>query len=160
MNTQQIILNKKEVIKTSDKKVLMKFRIKKVENGLSIYIQSDIFEAFFKDNGINDRGGKWSNINPYYLNKNIKNEYKERLQNWGGMLFYSENITTLSYITAVGITQGITLTDNNVYSDDEIQKFNKMFASDVLEFYRQYIKPNEHEITIYLEQRDNNEINQ
>jgi len=139
-----------EITKTkngdSKKLNLVTMQIKRTVKGTRLFIQSDIFEDFFKQFGKSgeqfrdgedkiqelysipaiERGSKfWYNITDEYL-QNLKT---------------SDGYTNLAFLKVVGISKGCNFKINNLQSKQAIKSFTDSFKTDVVELYKQFVKP-------------------
>ena len=144
--TKKIILDKKT------KQQLLKMKVKRTELGLSIYLQSEILETFFKKYGICD-DGEWCGLKCYNTPM-LNSHFRNLLTNWYGDLTYNRNYPNLAFLRAVGLFKGVQfILEGNVYTKNEILTFIKQFREQTIELFNEYIKPMTMEIELITEIR-------
>lgn len=139
--------------KTMIEKGFITLRIRRVETGLEIFVQSEKAEEFFKPRGVgNDYFGVPHYGYPF-----------EKLSQAGNTLAYFskasntllyEGYCNLSFLRAVGLGQGVTLVMPGVFSLDTITKFLESAKIALKVFYRQYLKPVDVELIISTREVD------
>ena len=133
----------------SIEKNFITLKLRRIANGLEIYVQSEKIEEFFKN---------FSGISGTYFEKEHYSYVFSRITSAGDDLaafdragkeeLLYNGIPNLSFLRMVGIAQGVTFTLPGVYSLYTIQKFIERTKEALKIFYRQYLKPVNVELVI------------
>lgn len=149
MNTQETV----ETVKVVEKSFAT-LRLKRNNGGCELYFKSSEIEKYFKNqhNGsivkIDGDGGMYANKEAYRTTFNTIGEY-DRINMFDSeaSLFYGDKLN-LSFIRAVGITEGQRFQVNFPYSTSKLQDFIDRAKQSLAQFYNQYLKELDIEIRI------------
>lgn len=143
----------KTILKPKTKHQLLSFRITRGEEGVKLYLKSEVLEKFFERSGVDDYSDQWCG-NKAYAMPLVKDHFNNLLSQWYGNLTINGGYPNLSFLRTVGIKDGVTFTlENDVYTRGEVIEFSKKFKDEVSELFAQYIKPITMEVELTTEVR-------
>ena len=137
---------KKEVIKVGKKEIL-KFTLRRVDEGIRLWFKSEDFEKFFKRFGIDKHLESINGNKSYKVPTNLGSTYKSMFMLWDHSLFNNETIN-LSYILSENLSKGIIFIDKGVYTKNELTHYRDEFLKYVTLFYKEYMKPVSFDISV------------
>lgn len=153
----------KEVIKKSPEGVLLKFNIKRTAKGVELFFKSTVFEDFFKNlsNGTDDviqsEKEGWLEHKGYKMRTALNGVYEYTFHSWGGGLFYSGEYANLSFLRAVGISEGKKFVIPSVYSRSQINKYVDNLKNTIKAFYKEHLKEIDREVEISIRSTNNDQ---
>lgn len=143
----------KEILKPKVKQNLLSFKITRGEQGVELYLKSEVLENFFKRGGIDQYSDQWCN-NKAYAIPLVKDHFNNLLSQWFGNLTINGGYPNLSFLRTVGINEGVTfILENDVYTRGEVIEFSKRFKEEVTNLFAEYIKPVTMEVELTTEVR-------
>ena len=124
-------------------KTLVEMEIKRVHNGVLVKVRSKIFNAFFKNYGLDfNPEHNWSGNLPYKLGFTITNDnYNSLVNGWRSKLMISSHIPNLAFIKAENLDEWQRFLITHPTSNEEIKNFHKYFGACCLEFYNEIVIP-------------------
>lgn len=141
-----------EIIKKNNLKEILKISFKRTSEHIVINIKSEVFENFFKRNGINSNLVEWSGHKGYIIPNipDLPESLHYSFRSFGGYL-NSNNCANLGLLLCVGLKDGIEIIDTNVYSEEGLTRFLKDFIKDAELFYKTYISPSKKEVIMTIQ---------
>ncbi len=137
MSDEAETIVEKEVQKGEN--VLLTIRVKRDNSGITLFLQSKVFEDFFRHSAVMD---DYCGI-PFYRHPTRTRLSEYSVNNLNGSLFLDghPNNTNISWLRAKGITEGVSIPISQVASTDAIADYVKGFQQAAAFIYKQYIKP-------------------
>ena len=140
-----------ETIKTtlgkSTNKQLLKVQIKRTAQGTKLYMKSEMFESYFKPNGISVdnyiTNNDSSRIKSYMMSiDNVVNDrITQSLNVFNSSLKTRDGYTNLGFLKAVGLKDGLTFDITGVYSKTGLNDFMTELKKDVRKIYEEEMRP-------------------
>ena len=142
------------------KKELCNLKLKREKGGITITVKSDVFEDFFKglSNGEIGVGSSsvWGSGMKYYKIPNIAIENdgsysrNPEIMQWGTITLIDipHARDNFSFIRAVGITEGVSITYPGLFLTRDIERFRDNFKKFITKFYVEYMKMTHFEISV------------
>lgn len=143
--TKQELSIKKEVIRVGKKEVL-KFTLRRVDNGVRLWIKSEDFEKFFKRFKFDDLDTINGNRS-YKIPSGLGSTYRDMFNLWNCSLIH-HSIINLSYLLSENLSKGLIFIDKGVYTKTELTTYRDEFLKYVTQFYKDYMKPVDFEVSI------------
>jgi hypothetical protein len=140
----------------SNEKVIV-FRIKRTEKGARLFFQSPMIEKFFKTVTPEERiqettGSCYSHVKCYVPEVIPQAGEEATLKIWGNHSLYNYDKVNVSFLRAVGLTQGVTFEIPGVYTTEYINKYTRDLKNAVIAFYKNYLQPAESSMEITVNQ--------